>query len=309
MTPERPTPPDGLVFDIKRFAVHDGPGIRTTVFLKGCPLRCAWCHNPEAISSQPEVFFRPQRCIHCLACVEVCPTGAQQVDAAGTRVFDRALCNLSGHCVEVCYSGALEIAGRSMSVAEVMAALCQDTAFYRESGGGVTLSGGEPLLQAEFATAVLRECAAAGIHTALDTCGQLQWKTFEDALPYTDLVLYDVKDMSPEGHRAGTGTSNERIVDNLRRLSERGVPIEIRMVILPGINDSDQQIDAAADLLSSLDSVIGVRLLPYHRLAGSKYHALGRESTMPDIEPPDAADLRRVSDRLAARGLTVHLPA
>ena len=299
----------GHVFDLKRFAVHDGPGIRTTVFLKGCPLKCTWCHNPEAISRTPQIFFRPERCITCLTCVEVCPSGAQMVDDGGTRVYARDACELSGVCVDVCNSGALELAGELMSVEQVMSAVRQDAVFYRQSQGGVTVSGGEPLLQGAFATALLRACNEEGIHTAVDTCGQLQWSTLEEAVPYTSMFLYDVKDMLPERHKANTGVSNERIVDNLQRLSGTGVPIEIRMVIVPGDNDSDEQIEAAGELLGGLANITGVRLLAYHSMAGSKYAALDMPNTLPRVESPDAERLAAIGDQLEAHGLKVYLPA
>ncbi|HCV28582.1 MAG TPA: glycyl-radical enzyme activating protein [Dehalococcoidia bacterium] len=298
---------EGRVFDFKRFAVHDGPGIRTTVFLKGCPLSCAWCHNPEAIIRGPQIFFRPERCIECLACVDVCPTSAQTV-VDNKRVFTRGVCDLSGFCVDVCNSGALELAGRVMSVDEVMEAVRADAGFYDESGGGVTLSGGEPLLQAEFAIALLRACHTAGIHTAVDTCGQLQWSTLEAALPFTEMFLYDLKDMSSENHRANTGVLNDRIIDNLKRLSGTGVPIEIRIVIIPGVNDSDDQIEGAGRFIGGLDNITGVRLLAYHRMAGSKYDALDMKNTLPDVEPPDELRLMAIGKQLEAQGLTVHLP-
>ncbi|MDP6665840.1 MAG: glycyl-radical enzyme activating protein [Dehalococcoidia bacterium] len=299
----------GRVFDFKRFAVHDGPGIRTTVFLKGCPLRCAWCHNPEAISRLPQLFFRPERCIKCLACVEVCPSDAQSVDDDGRRVYARDICDMSELCVDVCDSGALELAGGLMSVGEVMDAVRQDIEFYRQSQGGVTLSGGEPLLQAQFAMALLRACSSEGIHTAVDTCGQVQWSTLEEAVPFTDLFLYDLKDMLPERHKANTGASNERIIDNLRRLSGTGVPIEVRMIVIPGVNDSDTQVEAACELLAGLENVTGVRLLVYHAMAGSKYDALGMENTLPAVESPDSGRLAAIGERLAATGVVVHLPA
>ncbi|MDP6821884.1 MAG: glycyl-radical enzyme activating protein [Dehalococcoidia bacterium] len=297
----------GRVFDFKRFAVHDGPGIRTTVFLKGCPLSCAWCHNPEAIARGSQIFYRPERCIECLACVDACPTGAQAV-IDDKRIFARGICDLSGDCVDVCNSGALEMSGRSMSVEEVMDAVRQDNSFYGQSGGGVTLSGGEPLLQAEFATALLRACHEEGIHTCVDTCGQLQWSTLEAVLPFTSMFLYDLKDTASENHRTNTGVLNERIIGNLKRLSETGVPIEVRMVIIPGVNDSDQQIEDAGRLLADLDNITGVRLLAYHRMAGSKYDALDMENTLPDVEPPGEVRLIAIGKQLETRGLTVYLP-
>ena len=300
--------PSGRVFDVKRFATHDGPGVRTTVFLKGCSLRCAWCHNPEAFDPGPELLYHAQRCTGCGACIEACPNEAQRMAADGERGYDRERCELTGRCVEACYSDALEMAGRRVTAKEVMEEVCEDAAFYEASGGGVTLSGGEPLLQGEFATAILRLCKEEGLHTAVDTCGHVGWEVIEGALPYVDLVLYDVKHISPEEHRRHTGASNALILDNLRRLSERGVAIEIRMPIIPGVTDSRGDIDAAATLLGSLENVRAVRLLPYHPYAGSKYRNLGLENTMPDVAPPSGRRMRRVAGWVRKHGLKVVVP-
>ncbi|MBI3972761.1 MAG: glycyl-radical enzyme activating protein [Chloroflexi bacterium] len=298
----------GWIFDVKRFAVHDGPGVRTVLFFKGCPLRCAWCHNPESISRNVQIMFHPQRCIACLACVEACPHGAQQVTPDGERWLDRSRCELDRRCVEVCYAGALEVVGRRVSVDDVLAQVREDASFYATSGGGVTLSGGEPLLQPEFATAVLRQCKAEEFHTALDTCGQVRWKAFEQALPFVDLVLYDVKHMSAERHKHLTGASSRLILDNLRKLGDHGVPIEIRMVIVPTINDGREFIEAAGEFLGSLHTIEAVRLLPYHRLAGSKYLGLGQANTMPEVETPSLAHMQQIAGRLSAHGLKVIAP-
>lgn len=298
----------GWIFDIKRFAVHDGPGIRTTVFLKGCPLRCIWCHNPESISPKPERVFLPDKCIACGACMEVCPQGAWQVSASGRRVYYPERCDLCGRCVEACYAEALVMYGREVTVEDVMAEVRKDAAFYERSGGGVTLSGGEPLMQADFTAALLRQCKAEGFHTALDTCGHAAWEAVEKALPHVDLVLYDVKYVDPDRHREQTGASNRRILANLRKLSRRGVPVEVRMLIIPTVNDSPDDIEAAADFLAPLENITAVRLLAYHRLAGSKYERLGRENTMPDVGPPGREQLERIAARIASRGLKVIVP-
>ena len=299
----------GLVFDLKRYAVHDGPGIRTTVFLKGCSLRCVWCHNPEAIGHRPEVFFYPDRCIACGSCVEACPTGAQILAEDGQRTFDRAVCDLSLECVEVCNSTALMLAGKQMSVSDVMGEVREDAAFYRVSGGGVTLSGGEPLLQNEFATALLKACKAEGFHTSLDSCGQVPWSFYERALPYVDLVLYDLKHIHADNHKGFTGVSNRRIIQNLRKLNDRGTPVEIRMLIVPTVNDSEEQVGQAAELLAGMDNITAVRLLAYHSMAASKYTSLGRDSTMPDVESPDTDAMARVAEWVRSYGLTVITPS
>jgi len=306
--PGTPRSPEGWVFDVKRFAVHDGPGVRTTVFLKGCSLRCVWCHNPESINPHPELLFHPTRCIACGACLEVCPHGAHRMTTKGARTYDRNLCVLCGRCAASCYAEALVMAGQRLSVEDVMTVVRQDATFYTVSGGGVTLSGGEPLFQGAFATALLRQCNAEGFHTALDTCGHVRWAIMERALPYVDLVLYDLKHISPPRHQQYTGVSNRLILENLRRLSRSSVPIEIRMPIIPTINDSRETIDAAARFLASLSHIIAVRLLAYHRLAGSKYHSLGRENTLPDVTPPSGRQMQRIAGWIRQHGLPVIVP-
>jgi pyruvate formate lyase activating enzyme len=240
--------------------------------------------------------------------VEVCPNGAQQVTTEGERVYNRDLCQLSGHCVESCYSGALEIAGRLVTVDDVMSQIREDATFYENSGGGVTLSGGEPLFQSDFATAILRQCKADGFHTAIDTCGHVRWELFEQALAYVDLVLYDLKHISPEHHQQYTGATNHLVISNLRRLSEYGAHVEIRMVIIPTINDSFEFIDGAAQLLASLENITAVRILPYHRLAGSKYLKLGKDNSMPGVDPPDNKQMVQVAAWIRKHGLEVIYP-
>jgi pyruvate formate lyase activating enzyme len=295
----------GRIFDIKRFAVHDGPGIRTTVFLKGCSLHCAWCHNPEAIRARPEVAFYSQRCIDCGACVDACAHGAREETAQGQGIYHRDEGVVCGECVEVCYAEALVLHGREVCVAEVFEEVCKDAAFYKESGGGITLSGGEPLQQAVFATALLKAFKQAGYHTALDTCGMVRWSAFEKALPYVDMVLYDIKHMDPERHKEYTGASNVQILDNLSKLNALQISVEIRMPIIPGINDGRETIEAAAELLAVFKSVTGVRILPYHRLAGEKYISLGYENTMPVVDPPDDEKMGEIAGWIRGYGLEV----
>jgi len=297
----------GWIFDIKRFAIHDGPGIRTTVFLKGCPLACWWCHNPESISPRPELAFFPRKCIGCQACFEVCPNHAHEALESGDRAYHPERCTLCGKCVERCYAEALQMEGRLASVADVMAEVRQDVPFYETSGGGATLSGGEPLLQADFAAALLRQCKAEGIHTALDTCGHARWEAFEKVLPATDLVLFDLKHTDTARHRELTGVPNDLILANLRKLAAAGVPIEIRMPIIPTLNDGRETIEGATALLRGLDHVTRVTLLPYHRLGESKPAQLRRERRMPRIEAPDKERLREIADCLEAAGLEVHV--
>jgi len=290
----------GRLLDIKRMAVHDGPGIRTTVFLKGCPLACRWCHNPESISPEPEIGFLKRKCLGCGKCAEVCPTGAHVFDS-GTHLLNHELCTVCGECVDACLVDALEYYGREVSIDEVVEAVLEDQTFYIQSGGGCTMSGGEPLLQASFCAEVFEALRAESVHCAIDTSGVATWETFEAVLPQTDLFLYDVKHTDERVHREHTGSSCRRALENLERLSACGVPIEIRIPVIPGFNADEGSMAAMGKLLRALPNIVGVRLLPYH-LARSKYETVGHADTMPDVPPPGgaamaeaAATLRRVA--------------
>ena len=297
--------PKGWIFDIKKFAVRDGPGIRTTVFCKGCPLRCPWCHNPESFEGGGELAFSPDKCIGCGACVEACPFGALQLDKWGFCTCLRDLCVRCGECADVCFGGALEMIGQEVTIEDVMVELRKDAPFYKTSGGGVTISGGEPLAQFEFVTALLRQCQAEGFHTAVDTSGHVPWEVFAPAVEYTDLVLYDLKHMDPAVHEKYTGVSNDLILDNLRRLAGCGVPVEIRIPVVKGLNDSPENIDATGEFISGLENVSAVRLLAYHRLATAKYVRLGLDNPAEDLESPDDERLSEIAERLADFSLTV----
>ncbi len=295
---------DGVVFDIKRFAIHDGPGIRTTVFLKGCPLTCACCHNPESQAPGAEVILRPGRCLRCGACLPECPTGAATLGPGGP-VVDPARCLRCGDCAEACPAGARERIGRVMTAEAVVAEIARDEPFFAESGGGATFSGGEPLQQPDFLAGLLRLCREAGIHTALDTCGHAPWETVARVLPWTDLVLYDLKHPDDAAHRAFTGVSNATILANLRRLAASGPPVVVRVPVVPGFNDDDATARALAALLAELETRPPVELLPYHQLGADKYARLGREAPLPDTPPPNRARLAAFAGALRGRGLTV----
>ena len=296
------TLPTGLLMDVKRFAVHDGPGVRTTLFLKGCPLRCVWCHNPEGISPRPQTACYAHKCIGCGECARVCPTGAQRMDASGGHIFDREKCVACGACEEACLGEAMKLFGRTVTVDKAEAIALEDRAFYAHSGGGVTVSGGEPLLQADFVRALFERLKNQGIHTAIDTCGNVAWAAFEKALPVSDMFLFDVKHIDSDAHRALTGAGNERILDNLRRLSDAGARIEIRMPLVPGANDGADVLERIGALLGSLN-VEAMRVLPYHSLARSKYAALGLPDTMPDAPSPDDEQIARAVSILRAHGV------
>lgn len=264
----------GTVFNIQRFSTSDGPGVRTTVFLKGCTNDCAWCHNPESLHREPELRVYLHRCVGCGACVEVCPAGAQQITEAG-RQFDRELCRACGICTDECFTGALELAGRDMSADEVIGEIAKDEPYYRHSGGGVTFSGGEPVLQTEFLTQLLRACRERGIHTAVDTAGHYPWPKLEVLLDLVDLVLFDVKVLDPQAHLRHIGNDGERIRDNLHRLGQSGRPFAVRTPVIGGVNDSEGEIGGIARLVGQFPGLVYYELLPYHALGQDKLDSLG----------------------------------
>lgn len=274
----------GKVSDIKRFAVHDGDGIRTTVFLKGCPLKCVWCHNPEGISPKPQIAYFQHKCIGCGACVTVCPQGAHRMSDG--HLFDARMCVACGACADVCLGEALTFYGREMTEDEVLQILLEDKAFYESSGGGITLSGGECLMQADFCVSLLKKCKEHGLHTAVDTCGYVSKETLDRVIPYTDIFLYDVKAIDESVHIKCTGKSNRIILDNLKYLNDCGCKIEIRIPYVPDYNADEME--AIRNFLLPLKNITKVRVLSYHNFAGSKYEALSMENTLPGSLPTDA---------------------
>lgn len=294
------------VAQIKRMAVHDGPGIRTTVFLKGCPLRCIWCHNPECLTSAPELLFRRNRCTGCGRCAAVCPNRAHRIGPRGHE-FRRELCSGCGACADVCLFDALTLCGRPMSIRQLLEKLAEDDDFHRLSGGGVTLSGGEPLLHPDFCRELFEQLGSTGTNRALDTSAAVPFEALETVLPATDLLLIDFKHPDSGRHRELTGSGNERIRDNLLRLQEFRIPIEIRIPLVPGCSDAPETLDAAAEFLSGLPRVVRVRLLAYHAFARPKYEALGRPDTMPDVPSPTAEELEAAAGHFRKRGVAVVL--
>ncbi|MBD3184865.1 glycyl-radical enzyme activating protein [Candidatus Poribacteria bacterium] len=290
----------GTIFDIKRFAVHDGPGIRTTVFFKGCPLRCLWCHNPESMKIQKQIVFFENKCIGCGECFKRCPSGALEATPEG-RVYYRAKCKLCGTCVEYCYAEATVMEGKTVTVQEVIDEVKKDMPFYENSGGGVTLSGGEPTFQPDFCLAVLKASKEEGMHTTLDTSGCVKWDTLEKILEYVDLVLYDMKHMNPDKHKEFTGVPNELILSNLKKMDQLSIPIEIRMPTIPELNDSQENLQALAEFLSELKNVKRIKLLPYHRLGEGKYERLDMDYRLKDLQPPSKERMKEITDFMRDR--------
>ncbi len=280
----------GLIFNIMRYSISDGPGIRTTVFLKGCPLSCLWCHNPEGPSPRKELRIRRDRCIQCGACLVCCP-------APGSPDS----CRLCGKCAEVCCTGARELLGRELTVPEAMAEIEKDIIFYDESGGGVTFSGGEPLLQAEFLLALLGACREQGIHTAVDTTGFAPFSVLEAAAPLTDAFLYDLKLMDNGQHLEDTGVPNSGILSNLSRLARGHQNITVRVPIIPGITDTDGNLEAMAAFLKPIP-IQQVEILPYHNTALAKYQHLGRTYPLADLASPSQEKMKEAATALAASG-------
>jgi pyruvate formate lyase activating enzyme len=287
----------GIVFNIMRFSLNDGPGIRSTVFLKGCPLSCPWCHNPESIRWEQEVFLRDDRCIHCGECIDRCAHQAIS-DDDGRIVTDRTLCTRCGECTPHCFADAREIVGKEMTAQEVVAEVLRDRVFFDDSGGGVSFSGGEPFLQHEFLEAVLTACKQEALHTTVDTTGCTPPAVLERISPLVDLYLYDIKMMDDTKHRAYTGVSNGLILENLRRLVEWGNEVIVRIPLIPGINDDPENIRASGEFLATMPAIREVHVLPYHASGGEKYARLGKSYTLGSVKAPSRESVNRIIEHL-----------
>jgi len=291
----------GTVFNVQRASFHDGPGIRTTVFLKGCPLRCPWCHNPEGVAAAPEVLVSETRCLRCGSCVEACPRPGGPLPAGSE--LGSAGCLACGSCAKACPSGAREIAGRTWTVGEVLAEVQRDWVTYEESGGGVTFSGGEPLAQTEFLLGCLDACRQAGLHTAVDTCGFAGSTVVTEVAERADLLLWDLKLLDPDRHLALTGAPLEPILENLAVAARSGVPIWLRIPVIPGVNDDEETMRAAARLAATTPSVQRVSLLPYHRTASGKRLRLGREDPLAGTASPTEERMRELAASFEGIGI------
>jgi len=297
---------EGCIFNIMKYSIHDGPGIRTTVFMKGCPLRCLWCHNPESQMPRPQLIRFPNRCIGCGSCAKICSTGAIMIIDNKIK-YDITKCTSCGKCTEVCYAGAMEMAGKHMSVEEVMKEIEKDMAFYEESGGGVTFSGGEPFMQPAFLKELLIGCRRKGIHTTVDTSGFAQKDIIMELSQYIDLFLYDLKLMDDEKHKKYIGSSNEAILDNLKELVKLGKRIFIRIPIIPGINDDNDNLEATGRFLSGIRGIEQINILPYHNIAMEKYKRLNKEYCLPDIKEPSQEKMKVIAEKLTSYGFKVKI--
>lgn len=298
----------GVIFNIQHYSIHDGPGIRTTVFLKGCPLRCFWCQNPESQVFHPILFFNGERCTGCGKCVEACPEHAIQI-SEGKSKTDRKRCHENGKCVDICPSEARSLMGQYTTAGDVFKDVSEDLLFYQNSAGGVTLSGGDPVAQPDFSASILKLCRHAGIHTAVDTCGCAEWKTLKQLLEHVDLVLYDFKHMCPDLHRQYTGVSNELILDNAKKIRrELNLPMLARVPILPGYNDSVENLkETAAFISSNLGNGTTVHILPYHRLGETKYERMEEPEKIISVQPPGDEHMEEIKVIFHSFDLTVHI--
>lgn len=296
----------GIIFNIQRYSIHDGPGIRTTVFLKGCPLRCAWCSNPESQKDSPEIAHRSTLCIQCGKCIEACPKKAISF-LKKKVVINRKRCDNCGKCVEVCVSGAMKMFGQKQNVGEVFRKIRKDLDFYRSSGGGVTISGGEPLCQSEFVAALFKVCQENGIDTCLETSGMASSSALQKILPYTSLILFDIKLSSPDAHRKWTKKSNTEIVRNFVMVAQSEVPVIMRIPMIPGINDTDVELEGTARIAQHAvkdcrQGKLKIDLLPYHNFGLGKYHMLGRRYRLKSLTAPSKAKMQSIKQFFESKG-------
>lgn len=277
----------GTIFDIQRFTVHDGPGIRTAVFMKGCPLRCPWCQNPESILKTPQVTYFPMLCVGCGSCVKVCQQKA--ISSTGKNLIEKidlTLCNHCGECAVSCCSRALQLIGQSVSVDEVFDTVMKDSLFYQNSGGGVTFTGGEPTYQPEFLTEMVKHFKKQGLHLVIETCGMFPWDSVAEAFSLIDIIYLDIKHVNNEEHQRVTGASNTTILENARHIDEMQKTIRIRVPIIPGFNDSIEDFGQILHFASGLRNLDKVQILPYHKFGINKYDRIGLGYSLTELEAP-----------------------
>lgn len=297
----------GIIFDIKRYAIHDGPGIRTTVFFKGCSLQCQWCHNPEGIQPEQEIFLRHEKCpSECRFCISACPNGAIKRNLGSIEV-DKNRCDLCSECEDACVYGALEIIGKEVSAAKVMTELEKDSLFYEESHGGVSFSGGEPFEQPEFLQALLETSKSKEYHTTVDTCGHFHPQLLADIDGKVDLFLYDLKMIDDQKHKKHTGKSNKLILENLKYLTAQGHKVAIRIPLIAGINDDGQNIENTIEFLKTLTNIEKIHLLPYHSAGSLKQQRLGKKKYRDDLKSPTNKRIGEIKNIFKGHGFSVQV--
>jgi len=294
-----------IIFNIQKFSVHDGPGIRTTLFLKGCPLKCLWCHNPESQQRRKQMLYDREKCVLCGKCAEICPQKAITIEN-GILTTDEDKCDYCGMCEIYCIPGARQIAGSEYTMDEILREAMKDEVFYEQSGGGVTLSGGEPLVHTDFVADLLKKLKEKNIHTAVDTCGAVSFESIKKIAPYTDLFLYDIKHMDDEEHRRFTGMSNDLILDNLVRLSQIHSNINIRMPIIEGVNAEESHIEKTIEFIKKLN-IKKVNLLPYHDIAKHKYRKLHMQYEDESMAKPSEKKMQRFKEMFENQGYEVKI--
>lgn len=294
----------GLIFNFQRFSLHDGPGIRTIVFFKGCPLHCYWCSNPESQSPHPQLTYNEEICMKCATCIKICPNQAITKKKNNTIIINRSQCQNCGLCSQYCPTTALQMKGKYMTIDQVTKEIDKDIVFYKTSEGGVTISGGEPLFQHQFLKNLLKECHIRGIHTVVETSGVSLWHHIKAIIPYTDLFFYDLKIMDRKQHYKYTGSDNEFILENLIKLQEKTHHIVIRVPIIPGINDSDENLSAFANFLKTINFQ-RIDLLPYHRYGEKKYEMLGKLYLLKSLETPAKKEMSLYQEKLKKYGFKV----
>ncbi len=294
------------IFDIQRYSINDGPGIRTTVFFKGCPLKCLWCDNPESQSQTPQLFYFESLCSRCHRCISICPNEAVSVGEDDSIITDRNRCNACGTCTVICPNDARVITGRAMTVDQVMEVIKQDEPFYRNSNGGMTASGGEAAIQPEFLINLFRRCQEIGIHTALDTTAYVKWEVLRQIIDYADLVLLDIKHIDSSAHREITGVDNNLILENAQKIVDTGKLVWARFPLIPGCNDSNENISATGDFVFGV-GLTQIDILPYHRLGTGKYTRLEMEYPLTDAQPYSETQINSIKSILEDRGLEVRV--
>jgi pyruvate formate lyase activating enzyme len=297
----------GIVFEIERFAIEDGPGIRTLVFMKGCPLSCVWCSNPESQDPCPEIGYFKDNCIGCGKCAEICPQKAISYVKDEGLVIDRNKCDRCGLCAEVCVANSKVLIGKSMTADEIIAEVKKDSVFYKHSSGGITVSGGEPAFQGDFLIELLAKCHDQGLNTAIETCGYTSWENLKNIAEHTDLIFYDLKHMNPQVHKKLTGVSNELILKNLENLSKLDKSVIARLPLIPGYNDSLDNVEKTMDFVKNLDNIPKLEILPYHRLGQAKYERLNRQYELKELLPVDRKELVWLVELGNKKGLRVQI--